>query len=53
MDRLVAVVSAWPCLIRKRAISREASIRVATRLTARFPTIVAADRAEITSDHPG
>ena len=47
MDRLRTVVSALAMFDPEaRDLSREASIRVATRLTARFPTIVAAiDRA--------
>ncbi len=47
MDRLRTVVSALAMFDEEsRDLSREASIRVATRLTARFPTIVAAiDRA--------
>ena len=47
MDRLRTVVSALALFDpESRDLSREASIRVATRLTARFPTIVAAiDRA--------
>src|SRR5256714_14432669 len=47
MDRLRTVVSALGMFDpESRDLSREASIRVATRLTARFPTIVAAiDRA--------
>jgi citrate synthase len=47
MDRLRTIVSALAMLDEEaRDLSREASIRVATRLTARFPTIVAAiDRA--------
>jgi len=43
MDRLRTVVSALAMFDPEaRDLSREASIRVATRLTARFPTIVAA-----------
>jgi citrate synthase len=43
MDRLRTVVSALAMFDKEsRDLSREASIRVATRLTARFPTIVAA-----------
>jgi citrate synthase len=43
MDRLRTVVSALGMFDpESRDLSREASIRVATRLTARFPTIVAA-----------
>src|SRR5437868_2781795 len=43
MDMLRTVVSALAFFDQeKRDLSREASIRVATRLTARFPTIVAA-----------
>ena len=47
MDRLRTVVSALAMLDEEaKDLSRENSIRVATRLTARFPTIVAAiDRA--------
>jgi citrate synthase len=47
MDALRTVVSALAMFdAESRDLSREASIRVATRLTARFPTIVAAiDRA--------
>jgi citrate synthase len=47
MDMLRTVISALAMFDEeKRDLSREASIRVATRLTARFPTIVAAlDRA--------
>lgn len=47
MDALRTVVSAMAMFDEEsRDLSREASIRVATRLTARFPTIVAAmDRA--------
>jgi citrate synthase len=47
MDRLRTVVSALSMFDEEsRDLSREASLRVATRLTARFPTIVAAiDRA--------
>ena len=47
MDRLRTIVSALAMFDEEaRDLSREASIRVATRLTARFPTIVAAiDRA--------
>jgi len=47
MDRLRTVVSALAMFDEEaNDLSREASIRVATRLTARFPTIVAAiDRA--------
>ena len=47
MDRLRTVVSALGMLDEEaKDLSRENSIRVATRLTARFPTIVAAiDRA--------
>ena len=47
MDRLRTIVSALGMFDPEaRDLSREASIRVATRLTARFPTIVAAiDRA--------
>ena len=47
MDRLRTVVSALAMFDPEiRDLSRDASIRVATRLTARFPTIVAAiDRA--------
>jgi len=47
MDRLRTVISALAMFDPEaRDLSREASIRVATRLTARFPTIVAAiDRA--------
>jgi citrate synthase len=47
MDRLRTVVSALAMFDEEsRDLSREASIRMATRLTARFPTIVAAiDRA--------
>ncbi len=47
MDRLRTVVSALAMFDEEaRDLSREASIRVATRLTAQFPTIVAAiDRA--------
>src|SRR5437660_11132447 len=47
MDALRTVVSALAMFDEEsRDLSREASIRVATRLTARFPTIVAAiDRA--------
>jgi citrate synthase len=47
MDALRTVVSAMAMFDKEsRDLSREASIRVATRLTARFPTIVAAmDRA--------
>jgi len=47
MDRLRTVVSALAMFDPEaRDLSREASVRVATRLTARFPTIVAAiDRA--------
>jgi citrate synthase len=47
MDRLRTVVSALAMFDEEsRDLSREPSIRVATRLTARFPTIVAAiDRA--------
>src|SRR3989442_10523388 len=47
MDMLRTVISALALFDEeKRDLSREASIRVATRLTARFPTIVAAiDRA--------
>jgi len=47
MDRLRTVISGLAMFDEEsRDLSREASIRVATRLTARFPTIVAAiDRA--------
>src|SRR5262245_59225582 len=47
MDRLRTVVSALAMFDEEaRDLSREATVRVATRLTARFPTIVAAiDRA--------
>jgi 2-methylcitrate synthase len=47
MDRLRTVISGLAMFDEEsRNLSREASIRVATRLTARFPTIVAAiDRA--------
>jgi citrate synthase len=47
MDALRTIVSAMAMFDKEsRDLSREASIRVATRLTARFPTIVAAmDRA--------
>jgi len=47
MDRLRTIISALAMFDEEaRDLSREASIRVATRLTARFPTIVAAiDRA--------
>src|SRR5712671_3857195 len=47
MDALRTVVSAMAMFDEEsRDLSREASLRVATRLTARFPTIVAAmDRA--------
>jgi citrate synthase len=47
MDRLRTIISALAMFdAEARDLSREASIRVATRLTARFPTIVAAiDRA--------
>ena len=47
MDRLRTIVSGLAMFDEEaRDLSREASIRVATRLTARFPTIVAAiDRA--------
>ena len=47
MDRLRTVISALAMFDPEaRDLSREASVRVATRLTARFPTIVAAiDRA--------
>jgi len=47
MDRLRTIISALAMFDEEaRDLSREASVRVATRLTARFPTIVAAiDRA--------